>query len=169
MPLSGGIDSCATATIVYSMCRLVSEAAARGGEIALFSHISVRLLRRETEQDVIADARRIAGEPENSDYVPLDPKEFCGRIFHTCYMGTSNSSADTRNRAKDLSKAIGSYHVDLNMDTVVSAVQTLFSLVTNKTPRFRVHGGSSAENLALQNIQVSRCLDDRRNRCCLDE
>ena len=32
LPLSGGIDSCATATIVFSMCRLVSEAARRGGE-----------------------------------------------------------------------------------------------------------------------------------------
>lgn len=136
VPLSGGIDSCATATIVYSMCRLVSEAAAKG------------------DKDVISDARRIAGEPESSDYMPLDPKEFCGRIFHTCYMGTANSSAETRSRAKDLAKAIGSYHVDLNMDTVVTAVQTLFSLVTNKTPRFRVHGGSSAENLALQNIQA---------------
>jgi NAD+ synthase (glutamine-hydrolysing) len=69
-------------------------------------------------------------------------------------MGTENSSAVTRKRAKDLSDAIGSYHIDLNMDTIVASVQSLFSLVTNKTPRFKVHGGSNAENLALQNIQV---------------
>jgi NAD+ synthase (glutamine-hydrolysing) len=56
---------------------------------------------------VIADARRIAGEPEDSDYIPKDPKEFCGRIFHTCYMGTSNSSVETQARARDLAKAIG--------------------------------------------------------------
>jgi NAD+ synthase (glutamine-hydrolysing) len=31
VPLSGGIDSCATAVIVYSMCRLVVEAVAKGG------------------------------------------------------------------------------------------------------------------------------------------
>ncbi|KAG8824121.1 glutamine-dependent NAD(+) synthetase [Serendipita sp. 401] len=136
LPLSGGIDSCATATIVHSMCRLVAEAASRG------------------EQDIIEDARRIAGEPEDSTYIPSDPKEFCSRVFHTCYMGTSNSSADTRGRAKELAQAIGSYHVDLNMDTVVSAVQTLFSTVTGLRPRFKVHGGSSAENLALQNIQA---------------
>ena len=42
------------------------------------------------------------------------------------------------------------------MDTAVSAVKGIFSLVTGKTPQFRVHGGSNAENLALQNIQVSR-------------
>jgi hypothetical protein len=47
-----------------------------------------------------------------------------------------------------------SYHVDLKMDTVVFAVRNLFSFVTGKTPQFRAHGGSNAENLALQNIQV---------------
>ena len=31
LPLSGGIDSAATALIVHSMCRLVAEAAGRGG------------------------------------------------------------------------------------------------------------------------------------------
>lgn len=149
LPLSGGLDSCSVATIVYSMCRLVAEKAAK------------------SDPQVLADARRIVGEPENSVYSPLDPKEFCGylvnaivwaklfrRIFHTTFMGTENSSADTRNRARELSKAIGSYHIDLNMDTLVASVQSLFSLVTSKTPRFKVHGGSQAENLALQNIQV---------------
>lgn len=32
IPLSGGIDSCSTATIVFSMCRLVAEAASEGSE-----------------------------------------------------------------------------------------------------------------------------------------
>ncbi|KAA1469135.1 glutamine-dependent NAD synthetase with GAT domain-containing protein [Dentipellis sp. KUC8613] len=136
VPLSGGIDSCATAVIVYSMCRLVAEAASRA------------------DKQVIADARRIVGEPDDSGYIPSDPREFCGRIFHTCYMGTENSSAETRGRAKALGQAIGSYHVDLNMDNVVTAIRSLFSFVTGVQPRFRAHGGSSVENLALQNIQA---------------
>ncbi|RDB23408.1 Glutamine-dependent NAD(+) synthetase [Hypsizygus marmoreus] len=136
LPLSGGIDSCATAVIVYSMCRLVSEAARRG------------------DKQVIADARRITGEFEDSIYIPSDPREFAHRIFHSCYMGTENSSAETRRRAKQLSEAIGSYHVDLNMDTVVSAVRNLFSFVTGARPQFKSQGGTAAENLALQNIQA---------------
>lgn len=36
VPLSGGIDSCATAVIVFSMCRLVSEAAKNGGRTRFF-------------------------------------------------------------------------------------------------------------------------------------
>lgn len=48
----------------------------------------------------------------------------------------------------------GSYHVDLNMDTAVTAVKGIFTLFTGRTPNYAVHGGSPAENLALQNIQV---------------
>jgi hypothetical protein len=80
------------------------------------------------------------------------------RIFHTTFIGTENSSAETRGRAKELAQAIGSYHIDMNMDTLVASVQSLFTLVTGKTPSFKVHGGSDAENLALQNIQVSSSL-----------
>lgn len=40
------------------------------------------------------------------------------------------------------------------MDIVIRAIITLFTLITNKTPKFKVHGGSGAENLALQNIQA---------------
>ena len=108
------------------------------------------------DEQVIEDARRMTGEPEGSSYIPSDAKEFANRIFHTCYMGTENSSPETRKRAKDLAESIGAYHVDLNMDTAVTAVKGIFSLVTGRMPQFRVHGGSNAENLALQNIQVGR-------------
>lgn len=138
IPLSGGIDSCATATLVYSMCRLVVKEAAEGNE------------------QVIADARRIAGiaPDSDSDWIPTCPKEFNNILFHTCYMGTKNSSSETRARAKALASDIGAYHVDMNIDSAVSAVTTVFSTVTGKTPQFKVHGGTPRENLALQNIQA---------------
>ncbi len=136
IPLSGGIDSCATSVIVFSMCRMVASAALEGNE------------------QVIKDAKVVAGLPEDSDYKPTDPKEFCGRIFHTCFMGTENSSEDTRSRAKQLAADIGAYHTDLNMDTLVTAVRNLFEVVTGKRPIFKIFGGSNIENLALQNIQA---------------
>lgn len=40
------------------------------------------------------------------------------------------------------------------MDICINAIRQLFLLVTNKKPEFRAHGGSNAENLALQNIQA---------------
>lgn len=45
----------------------------------------------------------------------------------------------------------------MNMDKAVTAVREIFGFVTGIKPRFRVHGGSEAENLALQNIQVRSC------------
>ncbi|EEH48540.2 glutamine-dependent NAD(+) synthetase [Paracoccidioides brasiliensis Pb18] len=136
LPLSGGLDSASVAVITFSMCRLV---------VAACHH---------RNEDVIADMRRVVGEPPDSKWLPETPQDLCGRILHTCYMGTTNSSKETRYRAKELAKYIGSYHIDLDIDSVVSAISNLFSFVTNFTPRFSVHGGTQSENLALQNIQA---------------
>ena len=136
VPLSGGVDSCSTAVLVFSMCRLVCHAIQSGNV------------------QVLADARRICSEPEGSTWKPSKPQELCGRLFATCFMGSENSSRETRQRAKDLAHDIGSYHVDLNIDTVVSALRNLFTTITKFQPRFKVHGGSDAENKALQNIQA---------------
>lgn len=46
------------------------------------------------------------------------------------------------------------YHVDLNMDSIILSIRALFLFVTTKKPEFRAHGGTNAENLALQNIQA---------------
>lgn len=87
--------------------------------------------------------------------MPKTPQELAGHIFHTSFMGTENSSKETRQRAKDFAEAIGAYHIDLNMDSVVNTVRDLFVFVTGKKPIFQAYGGSKTENLALQNIQVS--------------
>lgn len=66
VPLSGGIDSCATAVIVFSMCRMVSEACKAGNK------------------QVIADVLRIAKYTEGE--VPETPEALCNQLFHTVYM-----------------------------------------------------------------------------------
>ena len=40
------------------------------------------------------------------------------------------------------------------MDGLVNALQALFTRITQKTPRFKVEGGTYTENQALQNIQA---------------
>ena len=134
LPVSGGADSSSTAAIVGSMCQMVANAVVSGN------------------QQVIADARRITGEDDN--YLPTDPREFANRIFHTCYMESQNSSKATRNRAKAIADQVGSYHLDVNIDSVVSALVSTFIKLTDKTPKFRIEGGTDAENVALQNIQA---------------
>jgi NAD+ synthase (glutamine-hydrolysing) len=134
IPLSGGIDSCATATIVFSMCRMVVEAC-----------------KADNEQ-VIADVKRIA---QYTKAIPETPQELCNQVLHTVYMGMSKqSSKETRSRAKDLSSAIGSYHVNLDIDEVYEAQRNLIVTALEFEPKFKTEGGSQAENLTLQNIQA---------------
>ena len=133
VPLSGGIDSCATATIVFSMCRMVVAAIKEGNET------------------VIADATRLCN---GQDVKSLTAEQFCNNIFITTFMGMKEqSSTETRTRAKDLAKAIGSHHIDTNIDPMVTALRTLVGEIIDKKPEFKVHGGTQTENLALQNFQ----------------
>lgn len=135
IPLSGGADSGAVATIVGSMCQLVAKAI------------------REKDESVIRDASRWLEEGETPD-VLTDPCVLANRLLYTCYIGTENSSRDTQKRAKQLAEQIGADHLNINMDGLVNALQTLFTRITQKTPRFKVDGGSYRENQALQNIQA---------------
>ncbi|KAF7558860.1 hypothetical protein G7046_g5298 [Stylonectria norvegica] len=135
VPLSGGIDSCATATIVFGMCRIVIKALEEGNA------------------QVIEDVRRIA--KYNGEVLPKTPQELCNQVFTTIYMGMSKqSSFDTRNRAKELAEAIGSYHINLDIDEVYEAQKKLIVNTLNFEPKFRVEGGSNAENITLQCIQA---------------
>ncbi|KAJ6146977.1 hypothetical protein N7497_008959 [Penicillium chrysogenum] len=129
-------EICATATIVHSMCREVLKAV------------------REGNEQVIKDVRRLCAKPADSEWLPTTTQEICKSIFHTSYMGTQNSGQETRDRAARLAADIGSYHIDFNFDTVVTSIMNLFTVLTNFQPRFKVHGGSSAENAALQNVQA---------------
>ncbi|PKA59069.1 NAD+ synthase (glutamine-hydrolysing) [Apostasia shenzhenica] len=134
LPLSGGADSSAVAAIVGCMCQLVINDIERGDE------------------QVKADAIRI-GNYKNGEF-PGDSKELAKRLFYTVYMGTENSSDATRARAKKLAEEIGSWHLDVNIDSVICALLSLFQTLTGKRPRYKVDGGSNAENLGLQNIQA---------------
>jgi len=84
------------------------------------------------------DLLRIVGEPSDSSWLPSSPQEIAGRMFHSAYLGMeSNSSSETRQRAQDLAKDIGAYHISLNIDTVYHSVVTLFSTVTKYTPKYK--------------------------------
>ena len=50
-----------------------------------------------------------------------------------------------------------SYHLAINIDTVVTAVLAVFTAAMSLVPKFRAHGGSARENLAMQNVQVICC------------
>ena len=133
LPLSGGADSSSVAAIVGVMCQLVTNAA-------------------KYDPDVAQDCRRVCHK--DGDWIPKTPEEMANCVFYTTFMGTENSSRATESRAARLGTAIGSYHLSIKIDLMVSAIIKVFSITTGKTPRFTSHGGTVAEDLALQNIQA---------------
>jgi NAD+ synthase (glutamine-hydrolysing) len=152
LPLSGGADSSAVATIVMAMCHMVHDEAV-GGNVN----------NDEPNEQVLKDLRRICGYERSGDidgdgdsehWVPSSSQEIASHVLHTIFMGTENSSQNTTNRAKRLGEAIGSYHLTVPIDLMVSAVVKVFALATTRTPMFLVRGGTLAEDLALQNIQA---------------
>ncbi|QSL64941.1 hypothetical protein MERGE_002245 [Pneumocystis wakefieldiae] len=135
--LSGGIDSCATALIVYIMCKNVLDSI------------------KDKNTNIVNDLFKVLKGSKDKDWIPETPEEFVNEILYTSYMASENSSLETRQRSKQLSSAIGSYHIDLNFNSLVKATLRIFSYVTGKLPKFRLYGGSDCENLALQNLQAS--------------
>lgn len=106
---------------------------------------------KDENQPVIATVKRLYGDSD----LPKTPQELCRRVLHTVYMGMSKqSSTETRQRAKDLSKAIGSYHINLDIDSVYHAQKNLVQSSLGLDAKFKVEGGTHAENLMLQNIQA---------------
>lgn len=110
-------------------------------------------------QSVIATIKRLFG----GSALPQTPQELCNRVLHTVYMGMSQqSSRETRQRAKDLSDATGSYHINLDIDSVYHAQKDLVKSSLGLDAKFKVEGGSEAENLMLQNIQARTRMVVRR-------
>eukprot|EP01132_Coremiostelium_polycephalum_P004118 gene4118-5154_t len=133
LPLSGGADSAATAAIVAIMCQLVVLDCSKNCPT------------------VLNDVKRITGCP---DYVPTDAKELASRLFFTAYLGSKNSSTETRDRAAAIAKDIGATHKEVDIDEITKAFGSVFSTISKKEPQFKAHGGSNRENLALQNLQA---------------
>ncbi|WCJ26567.1 Glutamine-dependent NAD(+) synthetase [Euphorbia peplus] len=129
LPLSGGPDSSSVAAIVGSMCQLVIKEIEDGNE------------------QVKDDAIRI-GCYTNGQF-PIDSKEFSNRIFYTIFMGSENSCESSRKQAKDLAQEIGSWHLDVSIDTIVSTLLLVVQKLVGKGPPKKVD-----ENRGLKDIQA---------------
>lgn len=130
---------------------------------------------KDGNEQVIKDVKRIAGPYEKLGWLPTTAQELCGNIFHTIYMGkfsvllamgkylyklmqykpgmSTQSSKETRTRAKELSEAIGAYHTEVEIDDMFEGCKSILAGATGFEPKFKMYGGTPAENLALQNIR----------------
>src|ERR1700742_3038427 len=62
------------------------------------------------------------------------------RLFHTAYMGTVNSSEETRSRAERIAKTIGAFHTEIYIDDVVTAHESVIQTALGIKPRYTVEG-----------------------------
>lgn len=176
LPLSGGADSSATAAIVGSMCEMLVDAINTEITENGLRETAVRTVNMEennfvdTHDDspptnssffdstysVLREVRRVTNTVDE-EYTPTDSRDLAHRIFHTVYMGSAKASSEsTKLRAQALANDIGAWHCSLDIGSIVDATLNVFASVvgSHHSPRFRVDGGSNAENLALQNIQA---------------
>lgn len=131
LPLSGGADSGLTAIIVKCMCE------------RLYNYF------KDGTECVTRNLRKVVGDP---DFSPESPKCIAKRIFFTAYLGSQNSSKETRARAKKLAEFIGNEHSEVEIDPIVEQFVQALKAVYNLTPKYQCEGGSFTEDLALQNI-----------------
>jgi NAD+ synthase (glutamine-hydrolysing) len=136
LPLSGGADSSSVTSMIAIMCKIALEEIESGNA------------------DVLASLKKILRNPGYNPPSSKDSHLLVKEILFTCYMGTVNSSQETRGRAKNLSAQIGATHYDSTIDEMVKGALTTFINTTQFTPKFESQGGKPAEDLALQNLQA---------------
>ena len=91
---------------------------------------------------------------KDDSFTPYRYQDIVGRIFVTSYLSTKNSGTETLERAERLAKGLGSVHYNIGIDEAYESIVGIFSKATGKTPQFEMHGGTTNEDLALQNIQA---------------
>jgi len=131
VPLSGGADSASCVVILGILGERLFEEYNKGNT------------------NVIKEIKRISG-----DEIPTDVKCITSKILYTAYLGTVNSSKETRERANKLAEELGAKHIDGSIDDAIDGIKKTAYQMTNFVPKFESEGGTGAEDLALQNIQA---------------
>ena len=105
LPLSGGSDSAAVASIVASMAKLI------------FLNI------KSGNQETLATLRKIV---RNENFMPEKFQDIVSQMFVTSYLGTKNSSKETLNRANRIAKDIGATHFEVGIDEACDSIIGIF-------------------------------------------
>ena len=127
LPLSGGADSASVAAIVASMAKLVFE-------------------KSKTDPETLAELRRVVRDDK---FTPSRYQDIVSRTFVTSYLGTVNSSEDTKSKADRIARDIGSYHLAVTIDDAYDQIVKILEKSTGKVPKYEARGGSYVEDLAL--------------------
>jgi NAD+ synthase (glutamine-hydrolysing) len=112
--------------------------------IACLVHLMVKRGLSELGLEAFQERLRYLGSFGAS---PTD-KQVTARILTTVYQSTKNSSETTRQAASHLASAIGSRHVELDVESLVEGYKNVVSTALGRTLSWET------DDLALQNIQA---------------
>jgi NAD+ synthase (glutamine-hydrolysing) len=112
--------------------------------IACLVHLMVKRGLSELGIEAFQERLRYLGSLGES---PTD-KQVTARILTTVYQSTKNSSETTRQAASHLASAIGSRHVELDVESLVEGYKNVVSTALGRTLSWE------KDDLALQNIQA---------------
>jgi NAD+ synthase (glutamine-hydrolysing) len=120
--LSGGADSAAVSCLVTLVVRR-----------------AVMELGLDGLRDKLAYIRALGGK---------DAEQIVGALLTTVYQASANSSAVTRAAAASLARALGSSHIELDIEPLVDSYVAMIEKATGRTLSWE------QDDLALQNIQA---------------
>jgi NAD+ synthase (glutamine-hydrolysing) len=126
LSLSGGLDSSCIAILIYEM---VKRFILKKGSDQLIKRLNLKEVKLTKD--------------ENENH-----KLIVNKILFTAYQKSENSSKETQESAKLLSKFIGSKHYEWDIDEEVESIIKKISSSTKKTYSW------DNDNIALQNIQA---------------
>jgi len=134
LPLSGGADSGVTALVVYYMAeRILAQ------------------IKEDKHSETLNDLRKII---RDDGFIPNNAQDIVNQLLFTCYLGTSNSSSETKERAENLANFIGSKHKSVDITYIIESFSKAIQEIMGMAPRYKSQGGTWNEDIALQNIQA---------------
>jgi len=140
LPLSGGADSASCLVMLHYMC------------------LQLVICMKGGCKDVIKDVCIAVSEVEEVA-VKFTAGELCKRLVCCGYEATGNSSEQTKNYSRELAEEVGATWLDIDIDNIVNSFRDTIEskLVNDKGEkhklRFLSQGGTTTEDLILQNIQ----------------
>lgn len=149
LPLSGGSDSGITALAIFHLANRLMEIIQK--EPGSGKSVHENIMIEEKRQEILGELRRVVKE---DDFEPKTAHDIVKKIFFTRYLGTDNSSEETRLRAEKLAAFVGANHQSISITPLFNKFKEFIKTTMDFEPKFKVEGGHWQEDLALQNIQA---------------
>lgn len=130
VPLSGGLDSCSVACIVYCLCKMLHH--------QIYNRKNIHIIK--TLKPIF-----------NSENNPkATANDICSNLLRCCYLQTKYSSKDSYERAKTLASAIGADFHSFNFTDIYQSIIDNVPLGVKPNTKNDV-------TLQQQNVQVAFC------------